>query len=51
MAKKRKWTSDEEMELEHLYLSLDLSYKDIAKRYNCSVLEIRKKVKELGILQ
>lgn len=54
MAKKtkiKKWTEREEIELDHLYSSHHLSYKELAKRFHCSVAEIRRKVKEMGILQ
>ncbi len=49
--KTRKWTEIEEMELDHLYSSHHLSYKELAKRFHCSVAEVRRKVKEMGILQ
>ena len=49
--KTRKWTEIEEMELDRLYSSLHLSYPDLAKRFNCTIAEIRRKVKEMGILQ
>lgn len=50
-AAKKKWTTNEEIELDYLYSSRHLSYPDLAKRFNCSITEIRGKVKEMGILQ
>lgn len=47
----KKWTDLEELELSHQYLSLQLSYQELAKRFSCSVAEVRGKVKEMGILQ
>jgi len=50
-AKRRKWTALEELELDNLYNRLHLTYPELAKRFNCTIGEIRKKVKEMGILQ
>jgi len=51
MEKNKKWTEDEELELDHLYSSRHLSLKELAKRFNCSVVEIRRKVRKMGIEQ
>jgi hypothetical protein len=49
--KKKKWTAIEEIEIPNLYLTLDWSYPDLAKRFHCSVADVRAKVKEMGINQ
>lgn len=49
--KTRKWTAREELDLDRLYSSLHLTYPALAKRFNCTIAEIRRKVKEMGILQ
>jgi hypothetical protein len=49
--KKKNWTAIEEIEIPNLYLTLDWSYLDLAKRFHCSVAEMRAKVKEMGINQ
>jgi hypothetical protein len=51
MKKNKNWTTDEALELDHLYSSVQLSMKELAKRFNCSVAEIRRKVGEMGIGQ
>ena len=48
--KTKNWTEDEEITLEHLY-AYDWSYSDLAKRFNCTITEIKRKVKEMGIWQ
>ncbi len=49
--KEKKWTAVEEIELPNLYLTLDWSYAALAKRFRCSVAEVRRKVREMGIEQ
>ena len=49
--KKKNWTAIEEIEIPNLYLTLDWSYLDLAKRFHCSVAEMRAEVKEMGINQ
>jgi DeoR/GlpR family transcriptional regulator of sugar metabolism len=51
MKANKKWTPKEELELDHLYSSAHLSVKKLAERFDCSVKEIRRKVKEMGIEQ
>jgi uncharacterized protein related to proFAR isomerase len=46
-----KWTDIKEMELERCYLSLDMSNKQLAERFNCTAAEIKRKLKELGTWQ
>ena len=50
-AKKKKWTDNDEITLDHLYSSHMLEFKVLAARFNCSVAEIRRKLKEMDILQ
>ena len=47
----KKWTEIDELNLEHWYLSLHLSIKELAERFNCTMGEIRRKVKEMWIMQ
>lgn len=46
-----KWTDIKELELERCYLSLDMSNKQLAERFNCTAAEIKRKLKELGTWQ
>lgn len=49
--KEKKWTELEAIELPNLYLTLNWDYAALAKRFRCSVAEVRKKVREMGIEQ
>jgi len=49
--KKKRWNQKEEIELDHLYSSWHLTLKELAKRFNCTVKEIRIKIKAMGIEQ
>lgn len=41
--KPKEWSETEEMELDHLYSSLHWSYADLARRFHCTVAEVRGK--------
>lgn len=49
--KPKEWTEKEEIELDHLYSSLHWTFADLAKRFRCTVAEVRGKVREMGIEQ
>jgi hypothetical protein len=45
----KKWTEVEEIEIPNLYLTLNWSVSQLAKRYACSAEAVRKKLREMGI--
>jgi hypothetical protein len=47
----KKWTDNQEIELERCYLTLQMDMKALKERFNCSAAEIRLKLKELGAWQ
>jgi uncharacterized protein YjcR len=47
----KKWTDNQEIELERCYLTLQMEVKDLAERFNCSAAEIKRKLKELDCWQ
>jgi hypothetical protein len=49
--KEKKWTDNQEIELERCYLTLQMDMKALKERFNCSTAEIRLKLKELGAWQ
>ena len=49
--KEKKWTDNQAIELERCYLTLNMETKALKERFNCTVAEIRKKLKELGAWQ
>jgi hypothetical protein len=47
--KQKNWVVDEEEELIRCYLTLDMETKALAKRYECTVAEIKRKLKEFKV--
>jgi thymidylate kinase len=43
--KQKSWSRFEEIELDDLYRK-QLNYKDLAKKFSCTVVEIKRKLKE-----
>lgn len=46
----KTWTRIEEIELDELYRK-QLNYKDLAKKFSCTVAEIKRKLKETEDLE